>query len=108
MESSWTLVVFLDISSAYDNVNSKILIEKLNEIECPAKIVRYIDIWMKDRFTKLIINEKEEEERVINKGLPQGRVLSPLLYSVYTRNLGKDLEEGVKMLQYADDVAIYI
>lgn len=31
MEDNWTLVVFLDISSAYDNVNRKILIEKLDE-----------------------------------------------------------------------------
>lgn len=44
---------------------------------------------------------------MINKGLPQEGVLSPLLYAVYTRNLGRNLE-GVNILRYADDVAIYI
>lgn len=52
---------------------------------------------------------KRKKRKVVNKGLPQGGVLSPLLYAVYTRNLGKDLEERVNiMLQYANDVAIYI
>ena len=108
MEEKSTLAVFLDISSAYDNVCRRILIDKLDEMECPKRIMRYIDVWMKDRRTKIVINEREEEERIINKGLPQGGVLSPLLYAVYTRNLEKNLEEGVKMLQYADDVGIYI
>lgn len=49
LEDEWTIAMFLDISSAYDNVIRKVLIEKLNEIECPSKIVSYIDIWMKDR-----------------------------------------------------------
>lgn len=107
LEDKSTVAIFLDIASAYDNVIRKVLIEKLDRLECPAKITKYIDIWMKNRVTKVIIN-KEEEERMINKGLPQGAVLSPLLYAIYTRELGKDLEEGVRILQYADDVAIYI
>lgn len=81
LEDKSTVAVFLDITSAYDNVIRKVLIEKLDRLECPAKITKYIDIWMKNRITKVIIN-KEEEERMINKGLSQGAV-SVIICGIY-------------------------
>ncbi|XP_076397945.1 uncharacterized protein LOC143266293 [Megachile rotundata] len=45
----------------------------------------------------------------LKKGLPQGSVLSPLLYNLYTVGIFEGLREaGVKILQYADDIVIFV
>ncbi|XP_045783719.1 uncharacterized protein LOC123879877 [Maniola jurtina] len=41
------------------------------------------------------------------KGLPQGSVLSPLLYNIYTYDLEMSVESFCNILQYADDIALY-
>lgn len=41
------------------------------------------------------------------KGLPQGSVLSPLLYAIYVKDLTQTIEHPCKIIQYADDIAIY-
>lgn len=41
------------------------------------------------------------------KGLPQGAVLSPTLYDLYTEDIMNHLEEGVEVLQFADDIIIF-
>lgn len=66
----------------------------------------YINQWMGGRQIKFLNGDENTEQRKVWVGLPQGGVLSPLLYSIYTRELSKDIEE--KVLQYADDIAIYM
>jgi retron-type reverse transcriptase len=41
------------------------------------------------------------------KGLPQGSVLSPTLYSLYMAGLRTKISQHCKLLEYADDVAVY-
>lgn len=47
------------------------------------------------------------EIRYIHTGVPQGSVLSPLLYNLYIGDFNSDPASEVKTLQYADDVVIY-
>lgn len=47
------------------------------------------------------------EERTIWQGIPQGGVLSPLVYALYTRDTGKGLDSDIQILQYADDIGMY-
>ncbi|CAB0030971.1 unnamed protein product [Trichogramma brassicae] len=46
--------------------------------------------------------------RSINKGLPQGSVLSPILYSIYTRSIDNRIDKKIKILQFADDIVMYL
>lgn len=62
---------------------------------------------MGGRRIKFLTGEESVEQREVWVELPQGGVLSPLLYATYTRKLTQNIEEKVTVLQYADDIAIY-
>lgn len=98
----------LDVNSAYDNVNRECLIQNLKEENCPGRIMKYIEEWMTDRVTKCIVNEEKERILMINKGLPQEGVLSPILYAIYTKNILNKVNPQTKIIQYADDVAVIV
>ncbi|XP_066596610.1 uncharacterized protein [Prorops nasuta] len=102
------LACFLDINSAFDNVIPSILFDKLAEIGCPSNLVKFVNFLINDRkvyfFNSFYV--KEEEYRSF-KGLPQGGVLSPLLYIIYVKDIMKNIDPNVFNLQFADDIAIY-
>lgn len=98
--------VFLDIKGAYDNVIPKILINDLIDLGLPKKIVAFIDNLISKRNIIYCLNNNIEEKSVC-KGLPQGSVLSPILYSIYTRKLESLIENPINILQFADDLCLY-
>lgn len=101
--------VFLDIAAAYDNVLLPVLRNKLLQLSIPEKITRFICCFLAQR-TILIKSHDNSylSPRTVWKGLPQGSVLSPILYSLYTCDLETTVNPFCKVLQYADDLAIYI
>lgn len=98
---------FLDISAAYDSVQLPILKNKLYRMEVPAKLVNFVMSLLSERYIFLRCSDPAiTSSRVVWRGLPQGSVLSPILYNVYTY----DLESSVglsRVLQYADDLLLY-
>ncbi|KAG7312855.1 hypothetical protein JYU34_001236 [Plutella xylostella] len=100
--------VFLDIASAYDNVLLPVLRQKMRQLSIPVKLTRLVcslfmerSIYIKTPTTSL------DSPKFVWKGLPQGSVLSPLLYSLYTYDLDKSVDCFCDILQYADDLALY-
>lgn len=98
------VAAFLDIKSAYDNVLIELLIQKLKSLNIPAILSNFIQNMLAGRV--LILNSTQHT-RVAWKGLPQGSVLSPLLYNIYTYDLEATVGDTVSILQYADDLLIY-
>jgi len=98
------VAAFLDIKSAYDNVVLSILKNKLEFLKVPYYITNFIMNSLYGRLIKL-----DSLSRKVWKGLPQGSVLSPILYNVYTYDLDNIFKgTPVSILQYADDIAVYI
>lgn len=105
-EDKHVVAAFLDINSAYDNVNISILLNKLLKLQFPHVLVNFISLLFFQRKLTLKIDDSNEISRLVNKGLPQGSVLSPLLYNIYTMDLDS-FNDSVSVLQYADDVVLY-
>lgn len=105
--NKFVVAAFLDISSAYDNVIISILKRKLIELDVPRILVNFIINLLSQRSISLIIDDDTKISRTVSKGLPQGSVLSPLLYNIYTFDLEPSLNDSINVLQYADDLLLY-
>ncbi|XP_070525178.1 uncharacterized protein [Cardiocondyla obscurior] len=102
-----TVCAFLDIKGAFDNVIPDILLDDLKEISIPARIRKFIANIPTDRVIYFVVNGNISSPHATHKGTPQGSILSPLLFNIYLRKIGRYLESGTKILQYADDIVIY-
>lgn len=106
--NGYLTALFLDFSRAYDNVLIPELIHKLQRLHLPVVILRIIHSLLGCR--TVYIRDQDNElygPRLVFQGLPQGAILSPLLYSLYVADLETLFSPTVKVLQYADDVCIY-
>lgn len=83
------------------------MVKQLIERKYLGKIVKFINKWLGGSVTKFILGEELSKEKTVWQGVPQGGILSPLLYVIYTKNLGKVMDKELQMLQYADDIIIY-
>ncbi|XP_058805042.1 uncharacterized protein LOC131672100 [Phymastichus coffea] len=106
VEKKEVLAAFLDVRGAFDNVKIDILLNKLASIGCPEKLLIFIKFITYER---LIYSDScPNNPRLATKGVPQGGVLSPLLYILYVSSITENLQKSVEVSQFADDIAIYI
>ena len=47
------------------------------------------------------------DSRRISRGVPQGGVLSPLLYCIYVAKITDNISTSVRISQFADDIGIW-
>ena len=106
LEKKDVLASFLDVQGSFDNINTDILLSKLAEIGCSEAIVRFIQFLTHERY--IYTDTTTQNFRVVYKGVPQGGVLSPLLYILYVANVTTNLQKTVQSSQFADDLALYI
>jgi len=100
--------IFFDIASAFDKVWHDGLIYKLHKIRCPVFIVKWIKDFLKDRSFRVQINESMSDFYDIKAGVPQGAVLSPLLFSIYINDLPScHSRHKSYYLLFADDLASF-
>ena len=97
------IVVFIDLSSAYDHVNHTALLYKLQKYSVRGRILRYVRESLNNCFFSVIFEGNQSEKRPIKTGLAQGSVLSPLLFNVMMSDVPET--PGVAALSYADDIA---
>ena len=100
-----TIAAFLDVEEAFDNVISEILLDKLASIGCSKKIISFIKFLTYVR--RVTAQNTGNNVRLVSKGVPQGGVLSPLLYTMYVALIMENIPKNVQVSQFADDIAIY-
>lgn len=90
-----TVAIFLDVKGAFDNVVPEILLQQLCEVGCSQKFINFISHICTERFITSNINLKEP--RRVTKGVPQGGVLSPILFDLYVRNVAAGISSRVSV-----------
>jgi len=99
-----TSCLFLDIQSAFDNVIPSILISQLIDLDLPPKFCWFVYRLTCLRELQFVVNGGLTESFFSHKGVPQGSILSPLLFNLYLSKCGSALTDGCRMVQFADDI----
>ena len=95
--------VFLDVSQAFDKVWHHGLIHKLS-IMLPKQFVDILESYLSQRAFRVRHEDAYSELKQIKAGVPQGSVLGPTLYLLYTCDI-PELENNT-IATFADDTAI--
>ncbi|KAL0185672.1 hypothetical protein M9458_017342, partial [Cirrhinus mrigala] len=98
-------ILFVDFSSAFNTIIPDILQNKLSQLSVPTSICQWITSFLTDRQQLVRLGKLTSGTRTINTGAPQGCVLSPLLFSLYTNDCTSK-DPSVKLLKFADDTTV--
>lgn len=105
-DSKITVLITLDYSKAFDMINHDILIGILRYMGFEGAAVRLVKSFLTDRSQVVICGDNVSDELYVTKGVPQGSILGPLLFVVYTSFFHKCLKACSYHL-YADDTQLY-
>ena len=106
--SQRTVLALLDYSKAYDTVWRELLLERLLEAGVPTRFVVWVSAFLRNRLGRVVVDGVEGRRRVFRQGLPQGSVLSPLLFLFFINPVRSVVSREVSVSMYADDVAVWV
>ena len=99
---------FLDLSKAFDSISHEKLIEKLKCLGSDGTFTQLMTSYLKDRTQKVVFSGKESNWILLNRGVPQGTVLGPILFNIYVNDLHRAIDnDNCQVIQYADDTFLY-
>ncbi len=98
------LIVFLDVTNAFDHIYHDGLLYKLQAIGVRCSLLTWFQSYLTDRKQRVVIKAKESSWRKVNAGVHQGSILGPLLCLIYV----SDMTEGVisDFSAFADDTSL--
>ena len=101
-----TVHMLFDYSKAYDTVWRTGLLQKMLDIGVPLRFVQWTTAWLTNCIARVQLNGVTGRCRTFKEGLPQGSVLSPLLFVLYINDLLGNFSESTMVSAYADDLAL--
>ena len=101
--NAFARAVFVDLSAAYDTVWHRGLTLKLLAVIPSKDMVRMLMAMISQRSFVVDFRGRLSRRRSLRNGVPQGSVLAPLLFNIYTHDLPPTVS---KKFIYADDIAL--
>ena len=109
-ENKIVSLLLLDLSAAFDVLDHDILLRKLQyDYGIGSNVLRWIESYLKNRSFAVKINNTTSKLCDILYGVPQGSLLGPILFILYTKELKRIARHfGLDIQLYVDDSQLYI
>ena len=101
------LGVFLDLSKAFDTLDHKILLSKLQHYGLNNNALKLCESYLSNRKQQVEFNGNTLSELTsLTTGVPQGSILGPLFFLLYINDIGH-VSDILHPISYADDTTLY-
>lgn len=98
------LAVYVDLTSAFDTVHHHKLLAKLASMGICGNMLRWLRSYLDNRKNFVRIGNTLSDPYILTTGVPQGGILSPLLFNVMLSDFPSD--DNIEVLGYADDITL--
>ena len=98
-------ILYLDFSKAFDKVPIHLLILKLKSYGISGRLLAWIECFLSNRTFSVKVDKSLSDVYNVLSGVPQGSVLGPKLFLLYTADIPQSIVSTCAM--YADDIKLY-
>lgn len=93
----------LPLTSAFDLVNTDIFLDKMAAYNAGSNTVAWIKSYLTSRKKRVFVDGHLSDELPFETGVPQGSILGPLFYIIYTSDLPLAIHDGSNLVNICEE-----
>ena len=99
-------IISFDLSKAFDSVPHDIICEKLKATNLNPYVINWMIDFLIDRKQRVVVDGLETEYVDTTRGVPQGTVLGPFLFSLMVNDIKSVDGDNNLLVKFADDITV--
>ena len=100
-------VLAVDIAGAFDKVSHREVLHKAAQYGIQGCLHNWLRSYLHDRKIRVVVGGQSSSTHTIKSGVPQGSILGPTLFLLYTNDAEDHLPPETQLAVYADDTTLY-